>query len=84
MRCPNCDWTAVSYVVETGQWSCKRCKHNWSESALAVRRPSAPVIRLSAGVKTKSDGKKAKPKAKKTSSKKTTSPKGKKKVSRRR
>ena len=38
MRCPSCDWTSVSYVVETRQWSCKRCHYVFSDSSASSGR----------------------------------------------
>jgi|GEM_PF-2540758 len=48
MRCPSCDWTSVSYILESRLWSCKRCHETWSESVPSSRlsasaSPSTPA-----------------------------------------
>ena len=37
MRCPACDWTTVSYEMETHEWRCKRCRAVVTEGARSGR-----------------------------------------------
>ncbi len=32
MGCPQCQWNTLTFVLETHQWICKRCKHEWKEN----------------------------------------------------
>lgn len=31
MRCPKCDWTTVSFELESRRWQCKRCHATFSD-----------------------------------------------------
>jgi hypothetical protein len=33
MGCPQCQWNTLTFLLETRQWICKRCKHEWKEKA---------------------------------------------------
>ncbi len=75
MRCPTCDWTTVSYDMETREWRCKRCRAVVTEGARPGRplgagaQPSAPPrppVRSAAGPTRAAKGA-AKPAVKKTS-----------------
>ena len=43
MRCPKCDWTTVSYEMESGQWRCKRCRAVVKASGLSGWLTSGPA-----------------------------------------
>lgn len=47
MRCPKCDWTTVSFELESRQWQCKRCHATFTDDGGrswlgAVEPPSRP------------------------------------------
>lgn len=54
MRCPKCDWTTVSYEMESGQWQCKRCRALFKASKSSSpgwlkSSPAKSTVKRSAG-----------------------------------
>lgn len=71
LGCPKCSSTPIIYSVTTRLWSCKRCKHTWTESSgKKVPARAAKAAPKKAGTKAKPKGKsRAKAAGKKVSGK---------------
>lgn len=41
MRCPKCDWTTVSFELETRRWTCKRCHATFTDDGSRSRPSTA-------------------------------------------
>ncbi|MCI0529322.1 MAG: hypothetical protein L0Y56_17935 [Nitrospira sp.] len=53
MGCPQCQWNTLTFVLETRQWICKRCGHEWKEN---VQRKSFPSRAIKNNPKKKTGG----------------------------
>lgn len=80
MRCPECEWNVVSFVLDTQQWVCKRCKHEWIERK---KSPSRVLFDQPTAVSSRQAARKGKGGSLASQSKRK-SPRGKTKVSKRR
>lgn len=94
MRCPKCDWTTVSFELETRRWSCRRCHETFTDgesrprpvtskqAASPARTPRAggPSAKAARGTQAKSGAGRASVKKKSAAPAKKKTPAGAKKA----